>query len=258
MARGSLLALASVMLAAGGCSMFHGSSKAEYKPVSDTDFGRLQPQQLGPVDAARTAVFGARDEVARAKLRLQQAENEVEMARADQTAARAAKQRAAAQADAASKSQDPYAKAGAQEAAAQAELQTRSAQAHMAYSQRLVAARQADLDAAERQVTLREAELEKAKFTALTQAGIPASTKYNPSTFDAHVAGAQQEYAQRRADADQRLQEARQTENAWRTLHAQYTQRVQGRGQTATGTGAAGGPAAPPAGGGRPAPPPSP
>lgn len=240
MSRLTLLALASATLLAGACSMV-GGHRAEFKPVSDTDYGRLGPSQLGPVDQARTAAAAARDDVARAKLRLQQAQNEIALARADQTAARAAVQRAQAQASAATGSNDPNAKAQAQEAAAQAELQTRSAQAHMAYAQRLAEARQAEVDAGDQQVALREAELEKSKLTALTQAGIPAATKYNPATFDARVAGAQQEFSQRRAEADERMHAAMQNENAWRTLHAQYQARVSGPVQ---GTGAA--PAAPP------------
>lgn len=240
----SRLSLALAVFLVAGCSMIH-RNRAEFKPVSEADFGRLQPNQLGPVDQARSAVFGAHDEVSRAKLRLQQAENEVEMARADQTAARAVQQRAQAQQDAAKNSNDPSAKAQSQEAAAAAELQARSAQGHMAYAQKLVAARQAEVDAADRHVAVREAELERARLTALTEAGVPAATKYNPATFDARVAGAQQEYAQRKADADQRLSEAQQNENAWRALHAQYQARMQGQARS-LGAGADGGPAAPP------------
>jgi hypothetical protein len=249
MARGSWLLVVASLLA-GGCSMIRGKH-AQFKPVSEPDYGRLQPNQLAPVDAARAAVSSANDEVARAKLRLEQASNDVEMARADLTAAQAATQRAQAQGDAAASSNDPNAKARAQEAAAEAELQTRSAKAHLAYGQRLVEARQAEIDTAEKEVALRQAELDKAKLTALSQARIPAASKYDPATFDARVAGAQKDYSEQRAEADRRMHAAKQAENAWRTLHAQYQARIQGQ---PAGTGA--GPAAPPPP--SPAPPPPP
>lgn len=237
----SLLPLAAPLAAVAllaGCSAVHGRHSG-YRPVADTDYARLRPDQLGPVDQARVAEGAARDEVARAKLRLEQAQSEIAMARADQTAARAAGQRAAAQRDRALSSNAPAARAGAQEAAAEAELQARAAQAHMAYAQRLVEARRAEREAADRLVVVRQAELERARLSALAQAGVPAATKYDPAAFDARVADAQRDYQQRRADAAQRLDLAQQNENAWRVLHAQYQARVEGPGRTyGTGAGA--------------------
>jgi len=239
MTRVTALVLAAATLLGGGCSMVRGH-RAEFKPVSEADYGRLKAGQLGPVDGARAAAAAARDEVARAKLRLQQAEDEIALARADQTAARAATQRADAQVSAANDSNDPTAKAQAQEASAEAVLHSRSAQAHMAYAQRLTEARQAEVDAAEQLVKVRDAQLEKSRLTALTEAGLPAASKYNAASFDARVSGEQQRYSQRRADADQRMHVAMQNENAWRTLHAQYQARVQGpAGKLVGGTGTA-------------------
>jgi hypothetical protein len=228
--------LLAAALLAGGCSMFQ-DRKAEFRPVSDADYGRLAPDQLGPVTAARDQLFAARDEVARAKLRLQQAENEAELARADQAMVRAAVQRAKAEGKAARESNAPEAKAKAQEAAAQAELQARSARAHLAYANELGRARQAELDAAERLVKVREAELEQAKLQALSQAGIPAATKYDASLFAARVAEERKEHLEAQSEARVRFADAQKGENTWRTLHAQYEERVQGQGATATGAG---------------------
>ncbi|HYD42010.1 MAG TPA: hypothetical protein VEB43_14365 [Anaeromyxobacter sp.] len=241
--------LLAAALLAGGCSMFQ-DRKAEFQPVSDADYGRLAPDQLGPVNAARDQLFAARDEVARAKLRLQQAENEAELARADQSMVKAAMQRAKAEGNVARKSNAPEAKAKAQEAAAQAELQARSARAHLAYANQLGRARQAELEAAEALVRVREAEHEQAKLQALSQAGIPAATKYDASLFAARVAEARREHLEAQSEARVRLAEAQKGENTWRTLHAQYEERVQGQTPaTATGAGAPG-PQAPPAEGG--------
>src|SRR5512138_1938531 len=78
-----------------------------YRPVSDADFGRLEPGQTGPVDAARADLALARDEVARAERRAADARHEIDFARADQTAARAERERAAAEMRVARESADP-------------------------------------------------------------------------------------------------------------------------------------------------------
>ncbi len=233
--RASLLAV----LALTSCALFQRNRGPEYQPVSDADFGRLRPSQMGPVDAARGQAFAARDAQARATLRLEEAKHEAELAQAEQTAAQADAQRAQAMQDAAASSNAPDVKASAQEATVDAELHRRAAQAHAAYAQRLMAARQAEVDAAARLVEVRDAELDRAKLTALSQAGIPAATKYQPSTFDARVADAQRDYQQAKARADGALQEADQVHNAWLALDDQYQQRLQGAAQTGTGAGSA-------------------
>ena len=239
------VSLASVLaaLTASGCAMFH-HGRAEFKPVSDADFGRLAPDQMGPVDAARGQVFAAGDAVSRATLRLEEAKHEAELAQAEQTSARADKERARAEQDAAQSSNAPDVKARAQESAVRAELHARATQAHAAYAQRLLQARQAELDAAGAHVKVREAELERAKLTALAQAGIPAATKYDPAPFDAHVADAQRDYQQDWARASSALREADQTRNAWVALNQQYQARLQGAAAQ-TGTGTSQGPLAP-------------
>ncbi|HET6440199.1 MAG TPA: hypothetical protein VFG59_19200 [Anaeromyxobacter sp.] len=257
----SLVSLAGALLFCG-CAMFHHRGP-QFKPISDTDYGRLAPSQLGPVDQARSRLFEANDSVARAKLELEKAQHEGELARADQTAARADTERARAEQDAAHSSNDPTAKARAQEDQADAELRTRSAQGHAAYAQRLVEARQAEVEAATQLVNVRQAELERAKLTALSQARIPAATKYDPAPFDAHVADAEQAYQQARASASEAGHAADQARNDWSTLDQQYQARIHGQAGEGTagatpppgqqGTGSAGAPASPP-----PAPPPPP
>jgi hypothetical protein len=237
-----------------GCSMFQGE-KAEWTPVADEDYGRLTPAQLGPVDAARAQLHVAGDEVARSKLRISEAQNEVDMARADQDAAAASQEHAAVQAHTAKSSNDPNAKAQAQESAAAAELQSRSAQAHLAYANQLVKARQKELDAANEQVKMREAELDRSKLTALSEAGLPAANKYDPSLFDARVAGARKDFYQAQANARKQLTGAQHAEDSWRTLHSQYQARVQAApstgaatsGTASSGTGAGPQPAPAPA-----------
>lgn len=246
----ALPTLAAALVFSSGCSMFQ-DKQAEFKPVSDADYGRLTPDQLGPMHAAREQLFAARDEAARSKLRIQQAENEVELARADQAMANAARENAKAEGNVARKSNAPEAKAKAQESAARAELQARSARAHVAYANQLGRARHEEQAAAEALVRVREAELEEAKLVSLSQAKIPAATKYDASLFAARVAERRKEYLEKEAEGKARMAEARAGEDTWRILHGQYQARVEGpTPAAATGSGTeqpvkAGEPAAP-------------
>jgi hypothetical protein len=224
-------------LIVSACAMFRGGGNPKFTPVSDADYGRLAPGQMAPVDAARGQTFAARDAAARAKLRLEEAQHESELAQAEQTAARADTEHARAEQDAAASSKAPDVLARAQESAVRAELHRRAAQAHAAYAQKLMAARQAEADAADDQVKVRDAELDRSKLTALSQAGIPAATKYSPASFDARVAEAQRKYQEAKARADDAVHQANQTHNDWMALNDQYRQRLQGSAaQTGTGT----------------------
>src|SRR5512140_1091057 len=112
LSRASILAV----LVLSGCALFQRSRGPRYEPVSDADYGRLAPSQMGPIDAARGQLFAARDAQARATLRLEEAKHEAELGQAEQTAAQADAQRAQAEQDAAASSNAPDAKARAQEA----------------------------------------------------------------------------------------------------------------------------------------------
>lgn len=223
------------VLALCSCSLFQRNRGPGFEPVSDADFGRLTASQMGPVETARRQLFADRDARARTTLRLEEAKHEAELAQADGTAARADTQRAQAEQAAAASSNAPDLKARAEEAAIQAELHRRAAQAHAAYAQKLLAARQAEVDAADNLVKVREAELERAKLMALSQARIPAAAKYHPATFDARIADAQRGYQHARARADDALQQAGQVHGAWVALNGQYQARLQGGNPTGTG-----------------------
>jgi hypothetical protein len=229
-----LVALAAVSTLTG-CSMFQRGPR--FQPVSEADFGRLSPAQMGPVDSARGELFSAHDAVARAKLRLQEVQQEPARARADETAARAELQRAGAELDAAASSADPGAKARAKELDAAARLRAQAARAHTGFAQRQVDARQAEVDMGEARVEVAEAELERAKLTALRQARIAAATKYDAAPFDAHVAQAEKGFQDARARAAEAARRSDQSRFAWSTLTQQYQARVQGESPPA-GTGA--------------------
>jgi chromosome segregation ATPase len=194
------LALAALVACAGS-----RSHENEAPKVSDADFARLGPGQMAPVDQARQAVNAARDELARARLRQQQTQNEAALAQADRTAAEADAQRAAAEAKTANDSREPAALQRVQQLQQQASLRRQAADAHLDYANKLSAARAAQVASAQRQVDLAEAQLEWTKLQALQAAGVPAASKYDQAAF-------QKRYQEARQAADQSFQQSRELE----------------------------------------------
>lgn len=235
------LAALSVLL---GCSTFQRGPR--FHPVSDADFGRLAPAQMGPVDAARAELFSAHDAVARAKLRLQEAQEETARARADTTGARAELQRAGAELDAAQDSADPAAGARARELEAAARLRSQAARAHNAFANRQVDARGADVEAAAARVAVADAQLERAKLTALRQAGIAAATKYDPAPFDANVARVEKDHQEARARASEAAHQSDAARLAWASLTQQYQARTRAAAAAASAAPGQGLPPPPP------------
>ena len=188
-------ALAILAAAAVSCAGARGerASTAETR-IPDEDVGRLAPGQTAPVEQARQFHGSARDEQARASLRLQQAQHEVEVAKADQQAAKADAARAATEQKTANESRDPADLERARQMTEQAQLHEKMAHAHLDYASQLVEARKASLDAAGKQVALGDARLESAKLRALQQAGVPAATKYDPGKFQSQLDDAQKSF----------------------------------------------------------------
>ena len=194
------LALAALTACAGS-----RSHENEAPKVSDADFARLGPDQMAPVDQARQALYAARDELARARLRQQQMQNEAALAQADRTAADADAQRAAAEAKTANDSREPAALQRVQQLQQQASLRRQAADAHLDYANKLGAARAAQVTSAQRQVDLAEAQLELAKLQSLQAGGVPAAAKYDAAAFQKRTQEARQA-------ADQSFQQARDLE----------------------------------------------
>ncbi|HEX9291719.1 MAG TPA: hypothetical protein VF904_19550 [Anaeromyxobacteraceae bacterium] len=198
-----VLALAAV----AGCAGMRGGAResAPAAQVSDADFGRLPQDQMAPVNEARQFLASARDEQGRAKLRLQEATHEADMAKADQQAAAADAQRAAAHAKVANDSREPAQLEQARQLQEQAQLHKSEADAHAQYAAKLAEARQAAVKAADDQVALGEARVDWSKLQAMQLANVPAAGKYDAGRFQTRVNDAQNRF-------DQDLQKARQLE----------------------------------------------
>jgi hypothetical protein len=182
-----------VFAAVIGCT--HGGAQRQAKPttVSDADAGRLGPEQLALVSQARKDLDLARDAVSRASLRLQEAQNEEGIAKADQQAAESDQKVADAQQKVANDSRAPDALEKARQLQEQAKAHKQAADLHAEYASKLIDERKAELQAAERQVEFAQARVEWSKLQALEQARNPAATKYDAGRFQTAVSDAQKE-----------------------------------------------------------------
>lgn len=225
----SVAVAALLALALSGCRT---SSASKFQPVSDQDVGRLVPGQMAPIEAARIEAARARDEVAVAKLRLSEAHEQSGFTKAEETAARAERQRADALTKAAQATGDPKQLGAAQAAMGNADLRQRAASAHAEYNAKLIASREAEVRAKEARAAEMDARLEAAKLTALQQAGNPAANKYDPVRFQKHLAEAMDGSQKAQGELAEATSAAQRSEMQWRALAEQV--RVQDQG-TASG-----------------------
>lgn len=205
--------------------------RAQPQPVSTVtpaDLGRLAPEQMGPVRAARGALDSANDAAARGRLRLQDSRHEEGFARADRMQADADRQRAEAELRAARETGDARLVARANELLEAAALRAQAADARLDYARRLVAAREADVLALEASTRRAEWEVERAKLAALREAGNPAATKYDPAPIERRVAEAASAEAGARTRALQLDRDATAARDRWRGFVDRYEARARG------------------------------
>jgi hypothetical protein len=219
--------LVALLVLAAACAGARGARETTASTrVPDEDVGRLDPSQTQPVERARQFRGSARDEQARASLRLQQAQHETDAAKADQEAAKADEQRAENQQKVANESRDPAELERARQTKEQAQLHKSMADAHADYAKRLVEARKASLDAAEKQVVLGDARLESAKLQALQQARVPAASKYDATKFDSQTNDAQKKFDESMQKARDLDAQAAASQRRWEELQRQLQART--------------------------------
>lgn len=227
--------LAVLALCAGAAALACSSQqRAQPRPttVSAADLGRLSPEQMGQVQSARSDLDAARDALDRARLRLQDAHHEEWYARADRTQADADRQRGEAQLRTAQEAGDGRAAARARELLAAAALRTQAADARLDYARKLVAARQAGVDAYQARVQRAEWDVERAKLAALRAAQVPAATKYDAAALDRQagdLARSEDASVARSRDLDR---QATAAFDRWRSLVDRYEAGLRASGQT--------------------------
>jgi hypothetical protein len=180
---------------------------------------------MAPVDEARQFRASAVDELARAKLRMQDSQHEVARAEADRQASSAAAARAEVENKLAQESRDPAQLERARQAQQQAQLQKTAADARAEYAKRLNEANEASLEAANRQVALAEARLESSKLLALRQAGIPAAGKYDEGKFQESANDAQKRFDEALRRARELHAKADESQQRWRDAQRQMQAR---------------------------------
>ncbi len=217
-----------------GC-MHGGAQNARSSTVADTDVGRLGPEQEGLVNQARQGLDGARDALSRTRLRLQQAQNEEGIAKADLQAAEAAQKVADAQQKVANDSRAPDAVEKARQLQEQAKAHRQAADLHVAYGGKLIDQREAEVQAAERQVKLAQARVEWSKLQALEQARNPAATKYDPGRFQTAVNEAQGGLDEATRNARALEGQATAARQRWEDSRGRLP--ADGSNQTSTGSG---------------------
>jgi hypothetical protein len=221
------LVLAAALAAAAACTSTPKKTAQQPPPtVADADLARLAPEDMAPVQAARGALFEARDAGGRARLRLQEARHEEGWANADRAAAESDRLRAAAEMTAARDAGDLRRAAAAEELAAAAALRAQAADARLDYARKLVQARDAEVAAAEAGARRAEWDLERSKLSALRQANVPAASKYDPAPMEKVLAEAVQAEEAARARARDLGGAARAAYDTWRSLHDRYQARV--------------------------------
>lgn len=225
-----LLVLAAVAAALACRSSPERRAEAPVPTVSAADLGRLSPEQMGPVQAAREQLHVDRDAVARARLRLQESQHEEGFARADRTQAEADAQRAQAELRGARETGDGRLVARATELGEAAALRTQAADARLEYARRLAAWREAEVQALEAAVRRGEWEVERAKLVALREAQIPAADKYDPAPLERSVVEAARAEDAARGRAKELERAASSAQAQWRGLVDRHEARVRGMG----------------------------
>ena len=145
------LGLSALVLVMASCASSKSASQdtpsgGEAAATSGQATSTGQPTATGPSAADRQQ---ATADLANARARLQEAQRELELARSESAAANSDVNAARAQMERASKAMDSIAQARGAEVARAAETRQQTAEAHLDYATKLLAARQADVDAAQ-------------------------------------------------------------------------------------------------------------
>jgi hypothetical protein len=221
-----------------GCS---SSRKESREPATAAVTAPTPPQAAGTARPAGSPREQVNADLASAQARLQEAQRELASARAETAAADAEARSAQTQLDSAGKAVDSLAQARAAEQGRAAEAHRRSAAAHFDYADKLVAARQADVDAARAHVRTVEA------------GGGEAASSGKPA--DQRLLTAQNAESAARQRAAELGQAALAAQRTWEEASRGARALVSPTDAARSGTGSASSPAAPPI---PPAPPPAP
>ena len=208
-----IAAMALLLAIAAGCA-----SNAASSTVSESDFARLTPGQIQPVDDARSQLALARDDLGRAKLSVVNDQHEGDLARSDQASASADMSRAAAESKIGKDSNEPGQMKQARDDTKAARQDKELADVRLAYSKKLATSQAAQVAAAERKVDLMTEKVNLAKLQSLDDAAVPAAGKYDHATAMQRVVDAQRAYDGANATAATASRETTAAKERWQEL----------------------------------------
>lgn len=211
------LVVTAALAVAGACA--HGSSRSD--TVSDEVLARVPANQMASVDQARADVNKAKDTVARENLRLSQAKKYVDVANNEVKVAKDQQSRDQAAQEAANYARNNQASTQSQSAMGLARQRELVAESHVKAANELVNYGQARVTASQKAVDLANARLEDAKYKAVKASGDRAVNDIDGQAIAKRVEDARVALEQERTNVGQAKANASAARNSWITLRDQ-------------------------------------
>lgn len=208
--------LAAALLGIGGCA--HGSKEAK---VEESWVARVPEDQLGSVKEARSAQQSAEDDVQRAEVARDDAEQalKAERQRADAAKKEADANKTELKAAQETGQQDRINAATQKQNESQAVVA--AAEARVKWFEKEKDAKAAEVDVKNRKVDVAKAQLEFAEYQALKNAGDTRVKDMSEANFRAEISKAESKQAEAEQKVSQLRNEAKEARAEWRRQHEQ-------------------------------------
>lgn len=200
----------------GGCSAERASTK-----VDDAWLARVPPPEMEPVHKARLTQNKAMDETTRARVALEDAKRDLEVARDTEKAAKARREAEESALLAARATAQVNNIVRAQQALRDADLEHRAAQAEVEFREQVVTTREAMEKMRARELAVADAELEQTEYQALLRSGDLRARQLSGRGFADALTKARSEAWETQREMDALLQVQRQAQARWRQLDSQ-------------------------------------
>jgi len=202
----SLLAAAALLT---GCARGHAPK------IDESWLARVPPNQMGPVEQARSELQQAQNEKNRAEVGLQDAKNRLDVAKSERDSAKSRVKAAENQVELARNTGDASQVEKAQSQLKKAETGLAAAEAQVEWAEANREAAEARLKYAEAQVRTHEALLRQAEYQVLADANDTRVRDMNPQSFEAEVSARQAEAAQARRELQEKEQKVASAYEKW-------------------------------------------
>ena len=212
-----VLVVTAALAFAGACA----HDKVLSDTVSEEALARVPADKMAPVNKARTDVSNAQDTLAREKLRLDQSNKYVDVAKNEVTIAKAELDRDQAAQPAADAARNKQAGTEAQSAMGLARQKQQVADSHLEAAEALSGYAQERVNAAQKAVELANARLELAKYDALKASGGPSISNFDGAAIQKGAQDERVALEQERAKVSQSKANAVAARKSWVALRNQ-------------------------------------